>query len=318
MRARSRVTIAAAVASAALFGCPGSNPMTPDAGTGGGVDGGTGNESDGGDRCTSQCECPAGTLCTIDGMCAGSPTVAACAADGGCPCGRSCVDGFCPPFVGSMRPCSHSCECFNETCAAGHCVAAENSAAGSCRTNTDCDGCPGTICLAPEEPQFCAQPDQCETHVHCLLYSGAGYRCDCVPDAGFECPADWSVLPPEPVFGHCELIDGQQFAGNAFTAPASPSGLCSASEKTTVTVANVTGATGMTVYAASGGSGSTPYFFNLLSPGGVSMSLTLGMNQVQLSDLAAPAQVNGTWTLCAYANTGAQPLTVGTWRLYFR
>ena len=97
--------------------------------------------------CQEQCDCPAGTVCSIEGVCVGRPCTQPCQGPEDCPCGRRCVDGFCEPFVGDLKPCHANCDCEDwQYCAGGVCV--ETCAEGGgfrCQGDWDCEEC-GRVC----------------------------------------------------------------------------------------------------------------------------------------------------------------------------
>jgi hypothetical protein len=277
--------------------------------------------SDAATGCNSTCDCPHGMLCTIDHVCYGDPSVAPCE-QGTCPCGQTCTDGFCPPFVGSLKACTTSCDCGIETCVAGRCVKAQ-SAGGSCESNADCTKCSGTICLMPGGPAFCGKAGQCQRQIHCLLYGKPGTTCDCLtdPEHSFECPGG--------AFGDCVPIAGTpHIAAQAFTPPMKPSGLCfgNQGELATVDVSGASSPSVITFYAE--GTGSSPqdaqYMFELFAPGSPKPiffdALALGEPVPQFSRVfplgTIPATVNGTWTLCAYMNLSGGSMTIDRWGLF--
>lgn len=174
----------ALIACAAMsFSCNGGSETEVGTGSGGtssygggaGASGSAGREGGDGSadaaalKCTSQCACPAGTLCTIDGTCVGTACTQPCAADGGCPCGKSCVGNFCAPLVGSLQPCKHDCDCpSNEWCAAGKCVHScgrQSACLGADgKDNGMCGAC-GEICNT--ESERCVKQGSCACNEDC-------------------------------------------------------------------------------------------------------------------------------------------------------
>ena len=136
--------------------------LTRDSGSSDVTDGSDGSQ-DTGLSCTRQCDCPANAICSISGVCAGTPCTQPCAADGGCPCGHACTDGFCGPLAGSLLPCHEDCDCGNngEYCVAGACVAScelEHLCTTSGKDNGSCASC-GLQCNLGSG--YCEAPGSC-------------------------------------------------------------------------------------------------------------------------------------------------------------
>ena len=279
---------------------------------------GDSSTTDGGASCAKQCDCPASTVCSISGTCVGTPTVNPCAADGSCPCGLTCVEGFCPPFVGSLAPCSASCECGGETCVGGKCVAAASGKAGACTSDADCGGCGGTVCLFPDFPAMCAPPNRCTQDLHCLRHLGSGMQCVC---------SDGSTSHEEcNTLGTCAAIPGKAFlSGKPLTIGQMPSGQCAPGETSTLVISGASDSPkSVLAYLEVSGvaNGSSPPLLWLRGPGGEMAWSTFlfyqGFSQrlIEGPVTMLPASINGTWTLCNQHNPNDATPVVTKWGLY--
>jgi len=271
--------------------------------------------TDGGITCNKQCDCPYGTVCTIDHACYGTAGVQRCDTQGQCPCGQACVDGWCPPFVGSLAPCKASCECGPETCIGGKCVATGQGSGGTCQATVECAACPGTICLLPDSPAFCGPPGSCMKDAHCVFNVASGQQCVCAGGA----PHD----PCLTALGHCAPIPGQAFLGAGFTGASNPSGGCMPSERSSITISGVTGpVTAVLVYVEGNfNSGTFPASLELFGPGGMTPAMFplngIGAFALETPLSAVPSTVEEIWTLCNYVNP-ASAYTVAKWGLYLQ
>jgi hypothetical protein len=285
-----------------------------------GVDGAMPTNADAGDgTCSSQCDCPAGTLCTIDHVCMGAsgstPYVAMCGSQGDCPCGYTCVDGYCPPLVGSLTTCNAPCDCAApETCVDHKCVITQNGGGAGCTgTNTGCEACVGTVCLPldgdPGDSGYCGKPSQCYVDMNCVSNIAFGQRCRCPDGSDSNCAAA----------GTCQAFPGTAIAnGPAFDPPASPSGGCMPSEISTASVTASASYSKLTFYAEVDAGGGIA-MMNLTSPGAAETTpITVAGGTVYIvmqPVMPVPSTVDGTWTLCAYATEGGNYQVI-RWAIY--
>jgi hypothetical protein len=128
--------------------------------------------------CTAACDCPADSVCTIDGTCAGEGCTRRCTTAVDCPCDRACVDGLCDFAVGSLTACEHTCDCpFGEVCGAGRCVRVCGAIGlRSCRTDVECEPC-GTVC-EPYGGRCTARGEGCSCDGSCSAWGYAAMICD--------------------------------------------------------------------------------------------------------------------------------------------
>jgi hypothetical protein len=150
--------------------------------------------------CAASCDCPAGTVCTIEGTCSGSECTEECGSDADCPCGRACVDGFCDFPVGSLSACTLDCDCpMWERCSGGRCVRACTDRF-RCDHPADCDAC-GRVC--DHFTSRCVAPDECWCDSSCVRPGLEGTLCDdthrCTTPEGALvtiAPGDFVMIPP--------------------------------------------------------------------------------------------------------------------------
>jgi hypothetical protein len=311
-----------------LAACGDDNGATHDAGADqsasdkdlAGYDGAMTPSADGGDGpCNSQCDCPAGTLCTIDHVCMGlngsAPYTALCDTEGKCPCGYTCVDGYCPPLVGSLTPCAAPCDCgATETCVDNKCVTTQYGGGGaSCTgTNTGCEACVGTVCLPldgdPGDSGFCGKPSQCYVDMNCVSNIAFGQECICPNGTDSSCAGA----------GNCQAFPGTLIAdGPAFNPPGSPSGGCEPSEISTVNVTANASYSKLTFYGEVDAGGGIA-MMRLNSPDAETTTITVGGGTVYIiiqPVTPVPTTIDGTWTLCAYATEGGS-YNVIRWAIY--
>lgn len=293
-------------------------------------------QGDAGSTCSSQCECPAGTLCTIDHVCVGSqPYTQSCDSERPCPCGKPCVDGYCSPRVGSLRPCQLTCECGAwEVCSAGQCVfpgidAVSNGTTG-CAQPSDCAQCTGTVCLLPANIAQCAAPDRCVEDGHCLLQMGSGFQCVCDDGSRDACPNDQPQYIPL-VPGRCVAIPGQSYVDDtAVSLIANPTGLeCGipGSPLATLNVSGVVGTPSAVLLYTEFSTQGAGVAVTLHGPGGASgpgFSTEISLwtpsdtpRWEQIQPLEGVTIFNGTWSLCQSQNPAHTTGTITRWGLYF-
>lgn len=128
-------------------------------------------------HCAAQCDCPAGTTCTIQGVCSGfDPCTQSCVTDQNCPCGRACKNGYCDFPIGSLKPCTHTCDCSNgEICANGQCIHT-CSTIPQCGSDSQCAAC-GKVC-EPFYGNCTVRGQNCFCNADCAGWGLDGEVCD--------------------------------------------------------------------------------------------------------------------------------------------
>jgi len=125
--------------------------------------------------CGRQCDCPAGTTCTIEGVCEGDPCTEPCDDAGDCDCDQPCTGGYCLPHVGSGEACTYNCDCPDwQYCVEGRCITSCVSPGWRCVLPTDCDAC-GKVCETFSSS--CVEPGECYCSLSCAIQGLRGEEC---------------------------------------------------------------------------------------------------------------------------------------------